>query len=151
MIAGSLTFEEIESSTGRTYAFAVFAEYTKSGISVAFGVFAIVYLARRLRKLVSAALSPSSLEGLTEKQSQELLPLVRDLHSQLVRLCKSCPSQVDRVPLLAQAVSSIRESTEELDEVLEDLALMHDKVFQDLISKSIKEVRKPAHFEAMHH
>lgn len=151
MIAGSLTFEEIESSTGRTYAFAVFAEYAKSGISVALGVIAIVYLARRLKRLVSVAFSPSSLEGLTEEQSQELLPLVRDLHSQLVKLCKSCPSQVDKVPILARAVGSIRESTEELDEVLEDLALMHDRDFQDLISNSIKEIRKPAHLEAMHH
>lgn len=151
MAAASLTFEQIESSTGKTYAFAVFAEHAKTGISVALGTIVIVYLARRLKVLISKAFSRQSLEGLTEEQITELMPLLQDLHSQLVRICKSCPREVERVPLLAGAAESIKESTEELNEILEDLALMHDKEFKALISQSIGEVRKNTHLEAMHH
>lgn len=151
MAAASLTFEQIESSTGKTYAFAVFAEHARTGISVAFRIFALFLLAKRLKKLISVGLSSQSLERLTEDQAKELLPLIRNLHTQLVRLSKSCPPDVERIPLLSASVNIIEESAEELDEVLEDLVLMHDTEFNSLISRSVAEVRKTTHLEAMHH
>jgi hypothetical protein len=151
---GCTTFEDIESSAGRTYGIAVFITYATTGAKAIFAFVGIVYLAGRLRKLVRL-ISPRLIERLSKEEAEELSALIQKLHQQLITMLQ-IPKHgeleaCEKIPLLRRSILSIKDSTEDLSDILDDLALSHDEEFKGLLSEAINDLKSKRHpLETMH-
>ncbi|HLY60272.1 MAG TPA: hypothetical protein VKV95_05855 [Terriglobia bacterium] len=149
----TFTFDEIEGYTGRAYAFAVFVTYAKHGARIIFGIIAAILLARKLDRLVRM-FSCQRIEKFSKDQADQLMALLQPLHSQLIKLFPvnvQEREEMKKFPILGRIVTSIESDTEGIEDILEDIALLHDKEFQGLIAGAIKDVRmKRENLETVH-
>lgn len=150
----SFTFEQIEGYTGRAKAFAIFVTYAQQGFRVIWGAIASILLAWKLRSLVRLFCS-QRMEKFTKEQADDLFKMLQPLHSILIGLLTGAHTRalekMERLPIYGRVFRSIRRSTDDVEDILEDLALLHDKEFQGLVRKAIDDLKvKSEDLETVH-
>ncbi|MBI3696388.1 MAG: hypothetical protein HY238_16315 [Acidobacteria bacterium] len=139
-MTSSVTFEEIERNAERVLGYALL---TKTAQGIAF-LWRLAFVSWNLDILIKV-LSPSVLENLSDQQADELTDMLREAYVLLVDFCK-LPSvmRLSHIPPFRHWIGRLRESTEELGEILDDLTLSSDPNFKELVGRSIKSLGIPA-------
>jgi len=85
------------------------------------------------------------LEALSAEQASDLRKKMQDLHGNLtpmLRLCQHCPASCN--PLSRSALKGIDASTEDIGDIIEDLALSESGQFRALLKDSVRAIADPA-------
>jgi hypothetical protein len=132
MSTTSLVFGEIEFTTNRTLAFAILASQAAHAYITA--IYSSRELANALEALVKV-LGSENLAVLTEDQKKWLTPRLQEIHGHLVTSSRSSEAaRLSRLPILGSLVKRIQDGTENLDDIIEDLVLVNDADFRNLIA-----------------
>ena len=89
---------------------------------------------RALDQLLNT-LTPKRLETLTPEQTKWLLARLQELHRLLAEFSRSSEAEsIARLPIVSGYVSNLQNKTEDLDDIIEDLVLVNNEDFKNLIS-----------------
>jgi hypothetical protein len=132
------TFQEIEARTETAVAFAILAKRIRDHVqAIMIGSFVLPLLARRLEAL-SRGFKSGVLDQCTEKELGELAELLRQLHSQVLKLTDDADSSgISNVGTVSGALLRIRETNEDLHDILEGIYLTLDSGFHKVMSSAI--------------
>jgi hypothetical protein len=154
MTAACITFEQIENRTENSLALAIAAKRaSQNALAAVTGNAILLLLAASLRNLVEA-LSTESLERMTEGQLNALSVRLGELLPRMKALCSAINRTHSRRLLWPTLVSTVRDTTEELESVLENIRFALRPDFQHAINSAVGRLniaeRSTAH-EAMLH
>jgi hypothetical protein len=125
-------FGEIEVTTNRALAYAILVSQAAHAYMAA--IRRSHELANALEALVKV-LTAENLSRLTVDQKKWLTPRLQEIHSHLVTFSRSRgAAAVCHAPVLGGFVSRIQDGTEDLCDVIEDLVLVDDADFRNLIA-----------------
>lgn len=150
MTTTAISFGDIEFSTNRTLAYAILASQAAKNYLVA--VYRMYEVEGALEDLL-AVLGPDRLEMLDPDQKTWLTPKLQEVHHHLANFSRSHEAEtISKLPLLGNSVAKLQEYTEDLDDVIEDLVLVSDKDFRNLIAACAKSIDLPteAPFARLH-
>lgn len=132
MSTTSMMFGEIEITTNRALARAILMSQAAHAYISAIN--ASRELAKALESLVSV-LAPQTLARLTGDQKKWLTGRLQEIHKYVASLSRSNEAAMAfRIPFLNTWVRKIQDATEELGDIIEDLVLIDDADFRNLIS-----------------
>jgi hypothetical protein len=136
-----LVFGEIETSTNRALAYAILMA------QAAHAYLALILDLREgvksLEGLVSV-LTPDRLERLSAEQKEWLKPRLQETHKHLVAFARSeHAARLGRLPVLDGLVARMQDSTEDVNDIIEDIVLAEDADFRNLISACAKNIKAP--------
>ncbi len=139
MHSATLTFDQAQRSADRTLAVVLFAKHVKH---IAEGVVLFAVLSRVLRTMVrSFSTTEKELNSVSDDKVLELTATLREIHSNLEGLLDhEAMREVRHKMLFKRSVDSIEESTEDVCDIIEDLALSCNKDFRDMISDCVTSV-----------
>jgi hypothetical protein len=129
-----MVFGEIEVSTNRALAYAILASQAARGY-----IMAIVRM-REVTKAVEQliqALSPERLDGLSAEHKEWLKARLQEIHKHLAAFSRSndvVAMSGLNLPVLSGLLARLQDDTEDLDDVIEDLVLVSDAEFRNLIA-----------------
>jgi len=127
-----MVFGEIEITTNRALARAILMSQAAHAYISAIN--ATRELAKALETLVSV-LPSHALARLTGDQKRWLTGRLQEIHKYVADLSRSNEAaMVSRLPILNKWVRKIQDSTEDLGDIIEDLVLIDDADFRNLIS-----------------
>lgn len=121
-----ITFEHIERDADRTLGVVLLAKTTPSTLYCAF---LIRRVAGGLNGFVNDC-TPEFIQGLSETQADALKKRLQEIHAKLTLLCSR---DLGSVRFLAGPISRLEKSQEDLGDIIEELALIHDKDFKSLL------------------
>jgi hypothetical protein len=118
-------FGQIEFSANRTLAYVILASGSLNNYVVL--VYRLSEVASELKKFLPF-LTPEYLESLSDRRKRRLTLRLQDAHRLLVQLSRSPEAETfSRFPILRRLVNRLREKTEDLAFVLDDLVLAGDR------------------------
>jgi hypothetical protein len=127
-----MMFGEIEFTTNRALAYAILASQTAHAYITA--IHRSRELANALEALVKV-LTSENLARLTQDQKKWLTPRLQEIHGHLVTSSRSSEAAIlSRLPILGSLVTRVQDKTEDLDDIIEDLVLVTDADFRNLIA-----------------
>src|SRR5690349_15913384 len=131
MSLATVTFDEIERNADEAFAYALLARLAKNYLICAYRSHEV---ASALEQLLGV-LKPEQLQALTAEQMIWLTKRLQELHRLLAEYSRSRETEaISRLPLLAGVTARVRNATEDLDDIIEDLVLVGNEDFQALIS-----------------
>ena len=126
-----MMFGEIETTTNRALAYSILASQAAHAYIVA--IRSASQLAKAVENLVSV-LPPQALVRLTRDQKRWLTPRLQEIHKYTADLSRTNETVVvSRIPILGGWVKRIQDGTEDLGDIIEDLVLIYDADFRNLI------------------
>jgi hypothetical protein len=140
MVAAAITYDQIEQSADRALAYALLVRLTKNFVVCAY---LLQGVASALNQL-SSVLGPQQVEWLARTDSEEAVRLrnrIEELHAILVKFSRSDSAsrlQAMRLPLIPASVNRIQERTEDLGDIVENIALSRNADFNNLVSCCIR-------------
>lgn len=117
------------SRTERTYAYAILAKLASNMAAL---VFRMLELCSNLEGLLSA-LHTVPLEVLAP--NVELRERLQEVHELLLQLLKPEPDVLSKIPPFGLLTSRLRNNTEDLGEILENLILLNNSEFHKLVAE----------------
>ncbi len=138
MPAATVTFDQMERRADRTLAVVLWAKHVKN---VAEGAALFKILELVLRSLVHSLSADEKLSSLPDQQAQELMSKLEELHAQLVSvLDHHVTLSLSRKFLFRNSIRNIEENTEDLCDLLENLALSRNSDFRALVADCVKSI-----------
>jgi hypothetical protein len=122
MNTAPVEFGDIEFSANRTLAYVILARESRSNYLLL--VYHLSEVASELKKFLPF-LTPEYLGSLSDRRKHRLTLRLQDAHMILVQLSRSPEADTcSRFPVIRRLVNRLREKTEDLARVLEDLDLI---------------------------
>jgi hypothetical protein len=130
-MSAEFTFDQIESSADRTFAYALLVRTAKPYLLLVYRLKVVTWALDRLLRV----LSPNHLEALTVEQTGWLKTRLQELHRALVMFSRSPEAEAaTKLPLLRTLVRKCQDQTEDLYDIVEDLVLVSSQDFKNLVS-----------------
>lgn len=130
MGSGTTTFDEVERSADRTFAYALLA---KAAQGYVIAVLRLAELNSALDQLLKT-LKPCQIDSLRSEQKQWLGCRLPEIHSLLALISGSEEAEaIGKLPILASLITRLRDSTEDMGDIIEDVLLINDETFGTLI------------------
>jgi hypothetical protein len=134
-------FGEIENSANRALAYAILAA------QAAHAYVAAIRLSRDAAKALEdliRVLTPDSLAALSVEQKKWLTARLQEIHCHLATFARSADvTLASRVPVLGTFIQRIQDGTEDLGDIIEDLVLVDDVAFRNLIAACTNSLGTP--------
>lgn len=130
-------FDQMERRADRTLAVVYWVKHVKNVALCAASMAAVDFVLRQLIKSLSA----EHLEALSAEQAAELTKKLQDLHHNLVGLfrCGAC-NQLSSSRLFRSSIKGLEASTEDLEDVIEDLVMSEDPRFKALVADCVTSI-----------
>jgi hypothetical protein len=127
----TITFDQLERDIDRTRAYALLIRASQAYVECLYRTWRTTNGLERLTKRMTAEM----LGRLTQKQAADLVLDLQELHQLTSDFSNSPEAARSRdIPVLAGLIRRFQERTEDLGDIIEDLTLMHDPDFKNLVS-----------------
>jgi hypothetical protein len=135
MNTSAITFDQLESSTDTTLAWVLWG---KRANNMLWAAILLVIVRTTLARLVRG-LTADRLNTLSTEQVGELKKSLQELHAHLVYMLRhrNC-DDLKSSSLFRSSICSLTESTEDLGDIIEDLALASNPQFNTLVSDCVQ-------------
>lgn len=135
-MSATLTFDQMERRADRTFAVALWTRHVRSWLGCVVS-FAILHYT--LRTLLHSVDATGQLTALKEDQASELADKLRGVHAQLMYVL-DLPEMADlkKKTIFSSFIGSLEEDTEDLYDVIENLAFSTNREFRSLISDCVQ-------------
>jgi len=130
----AITYDEIERNADRTFAYALLVRAATRYLTV---LYRLTEVAGSMDGLLGD-LTPETVEALAAESSEvggRLRSRLQEIHHLLARFSRSEHAEkTSRLPILGHLVARIQESTEDLGDIIDTLALASNPDFKNLVS-----------------
>jgi hypothetical protein len=142
MRTATLTFDQMECSADRTLAVVLWVKHAKN---LAVCVILLALLNEILRAFIRSLSVSGKLDSLSDEQAAELNTKLREIHQQLAKvLDHNTICLLRRKAMFKWFINQLEERSEDLSDIIENLALSCNSEFRAMIASCVKSV-SPAH------
>jgi hypothetical protein len=137
----AITYDQLESRVGVALGFSYLARYLQQGLGVALLPLLVAVLPIVLKSLVNT-FDEKTMERLYQQGHLPIVQKLRTMHEVLLELCRSSEGKWwwRRLPFWSR---SVRESTEDLGDIIESFELAGSGDFRRIVERSLSLAHSP--------